>query len=330
MSGFSQDMLARIKYLHKKHILSRLSIQQLFDDAMYLIEQEICKNLSFEQTQLYFELAAERGHFEAQWIAPILKEAKRDRIRALQLFATCGNPKALFFVYLATCNKNHLQAAAATGWTVAVSALTISSPCSSISDREFCEWITNHGDRQSKFMYATSCFYNNNQCIQLGLERHPYRQFHNVAREELKSDCVSIFEAFRFGIVHLSSSKYEYRPPIRKLLHVTLYERKQQHDFGKALLHAAYAIEIVCAIAVDACKKSFIAPVHETFAKCFEIYEATCHKKTQSLYTTLLVCKAYGCNKDMQRFITEMVAATFSSDEWIGQLNEWKGVARKR
>lgn len=322
MSGLSEDMLARMKQLHEKRVLSRLTAQQFFDDAMYLLERDAYNNILSDEARFYFQCAAKKGHPDARWISRVIEECNGDFVSILKWCQSSADyPQATYLVFLWSQSRMHLEYAAATGWMVAIARLHVEMANRSqihISELTMIrDWLLKYGDRNSRCKLMPRIYYFGTDSDRYPLAVHIPNNL--VLRDMCRSRC----EALRFTRSHEFVSS-EMLAPIRNAINArnkdTIVCLVRQHDIGEALLLAGDGIEPICRSLIASHDTHNEVPFPAIFSSCFALYAQTIEIKTRALYTTILVCKAYGCNKDMQRFIAQCVAETFASNKWIRPL----------
>lgn len=186
-------IIARIKHLYETHILTKLTAKELFDDAMYLFENQAPGLRLSEEVLLLFRLAAEKGHQEAAWIVPILEQCPTSEMTFVRAaFENAKEEKAMLLVYFCTQDKEHLTRAAATGWNDAFSEFVVETlPL----DNPQSTWLMAHGARNSRWKvgeYRMLTREENNACF---LERHPEAHFFEAIRQ---NDITLIMKCIRF------------------------------------------------------------------------------------------------------------------------------------
>lgn len=300
---------SRIIQLYETQVLPKLSAQELFDDGMYLFELQLPEENIFE-AHLLFQLAAEKGHSDAAWIWPILRDSED-----LQIGLVMSERKeAAHLLYLLT--KQGGDEALASNWHVAHShffgQLASWQPMYRL-------WVWKHANRNARGLLNSQFpgIAHLSDIQQLLDERDPWVQWKFAKNGDWTTYSLA-FSSERFHLDQSRAFKWWAGKCMAEMRAGThgIPATHIQYRVGKAMIQAGHGIANL--------------KLHNDFANAFMLYDETCVRRSSAIYTTILVCRQYGCNRDLQRLMARLVWTMFDEMEWIRELTVEQNQKRQK
>jgi hypothetical protein len=329
MSGLSREDVACLERTHLQ-ALRMAPTQTIFDDAMFLFEREWCNKTLSEQARSYLGIAALRGHSEAVWIKPVIEQYDGDIGRITIAFEEqLDNEKAQYFVWLRRKEPLSLVRAAATGWNVPYAVLL--SQKQNISRHVQSDWLLLYGDRNSTYRAHSD------RQATLWTRYISSMKGKDTATwpPELLSIAISLdtrpvllqnlFYCMRLATVAPKNFAKRIVEEPHLLCSVSTQHELALYAFGTALVHAGYAAEFACL----ELNKQFAEHYPERkldagklFSAAISMVRIATTRKNLAIVAVILVCKQYGCNRDLQRIVKHVIWRGISARHWLENGNE--------
>lgn len=322
MNGLPANIAHCILRNYQRSVLLKLTAQQLFDDAMYLLESEIGDENCSEETRCLFRMAAKKGHSEAEWISPVLDKCNGKLDLILSSFGSLeNNDKGQYFVWLKTKEEACLIRASATNWNVAYAAFLMQKK--PFPDNVILEWMNAHGDRNSNYRFQLSLpieswrAYSRSMSQLPVMSQHPLYRMCTLQKKPAKWKDICLSMCFTGKI----SRRVAERIVTHSHLLSTFSKRHEvsMYDFGRALNYLGFAAQNF----YSELNKQFEAKypkmgldAAKIMSHAYHIWETAFRERRRAIVAAILVCKYNGCNRDLQKLIGQLIRE-MSGTNWI-------------